>query len=216
MNTVHDMGGLQNFGPVEPEADEPVFHHGWESRVLAMNLAMSATRQWNIDEGRYTIEKLPPSQYLAMSYYEKWFVRLQRLLVERGLVGAEELAAGHARDKGEALNVLTAERVAASLANRRATEREPTAPARFAPGDRVRSRNMHPRTHTRLPMYCRGKPGTVAMVHGVHVFPDSNALGKGEDPQWLYAVRFEAADLWGADTTASAVYVDCFEPYLEA
>ena len=69
MNAVHDMGGLQNFGAVEPEADEPVFHHGWESRVLAMNLAMSATQQWNIDEGRYTIEKLPPSQYLAMSYY---------------------------------------------------------------------------------------------------------------------------------------------------
>jgi len=52
-------------------------------------------------------------------------------------------------------------------------------------------------------------------VHGVHVFPDSNGMGRGEDPQWLYSVRFEARDLWGSDTTASAVYADLWEPYLE-
>ena len=53
-------------------------------------------------------------------------------------------------------------------------------------------------------------------LHGAHVFPDSNALGAGEKPQWLYAVRVEARDLWGPDTTATAVFVDCWEPYLEA
>ena len=79
----------------------------------------------------------------------------------------------------------------------------------------MRTRKLHPRTHTRLPLYCRDKPGTVAMLHGVHVYPDTNALGAGESPQWLYSVRFEAPDLWGADTTAGAIYVDCFEPYLE-
>jgi nitrile hydratase len=216
MNTVHDMGGMQNFGPVEPEPDEPVFHHDWERRAFAMNLAMGSTRQWNIDQGRAAIEKLPPAQYLAMTYYEKWFTRLQHLLLERGLVKREEIAEGRAREPGAKLNVLTRERVAAALGQRRASERPAARPARFAVGDRVRTRPMHPTTHTRLPMYCRDKPGTIAIVHGVHVFPDSSALGRGEDPQWVYAVRFEARDLWGSDTTAAAVYVDCFEPYLEA
>jgi len=214
MNTVHDMGGQQNYGAVAPEADEPVFHHDWERRVLAMNLAMGATKLWNIDQGRAAVEKLPPAQYVASSYYEKWFVRLQHLLLERGLVQPAELEEGRAREPGRKLDVLTADRVAAALANRRASEREPLSAARFAAGDRVRTRNIHPRSHTRLPLYCRDKPGTIALVHGAHVFPDTNALGAGEQPQWLYAVRFEAADLWGADTTAAAVYVDCFEPYL--
>jgi len=82
-------------------------------------------------------------------------------------------------------------------------------------GDRVRTRNMNPATHTRLPRYCRDKPGTIVAVHGAHVFPDSNARGEGENPQWLYGVRFEARDLFGDDTTATAVHADLWEPYLE-
>ena len=95
------------------------------------------------------------------------------------------------------------------------TLRAEAAPARFAVGDAVRTTNVHPRSHTRLPRYCRDQPGTIARVHGAHVFPDANALGQGEKPQWLYTVRFAAADLWGPDTTAAAVYVDCWEPYLK-
>jgi nitrile hydratase len=105
--------------------------------------------------------------------------------------------------------------VAAALARSASTERAVAAAARFAPGDAVQARNVHPAGHTRLPRYCRGKPGTIVAVHGAHVYPDANARGEGESPQWLYTVRFDARDLWGADTTASAVYVDCFEPYLE-
>jgi nitrile hydratase len=82
-------------------------------------------------------------------------------------------------------------------------------------GDKVRTRNLNPATHTRLPRYCRDKPGTIARVHGFHVFPDVHATGRGENPQWLYSVRFEAADLWGPHTTASAVHVDLWEPYLK-
>jgi hypothetical protein len=80
----------------------------------------------------------------------------------------------------------------------------------------VRTRIMNPTTHTRLPRYCRGKRGTITHLHGAHVFPDANVRGQGEAPQWLYTVRFEASELWGADTTATAVHVDCWEPYLEA
>jgi nitrile hydratase len=77
----------------------------------------------------------------------------------------------------------------------------------------VRTRNTHPHTHTRLPRYARGKAGVVERVHGVHVFPDSNARFAGEDPQWLYSVRFTAQELWGSDERAS-VTIDAFEPYL--
>ena len=80
----------------------------------------------------------------------------------------------------------------------------------------MRARNLHPVSHTRLPRYCRGKAGTIAAVHGAHVYPDANARDEGESPQWLYTVRFAARELWGPDTTAAAVYVDCFEPYLES
>ena len=78
----------------------------------------------------------------------------------------------------------------------------------------MRTRNLHPHTHTRLPRYARGKVGTVELVHGCHVFPDSNAQRLGEDPQWLYTVRFSARELWGNDD-AAAVSIDAFEPYLE-
>jgi nitrile hydratase len=112
--------------------------------------------------------------------------------------------------------VLRAADVAAALARGGPVERPATAPARFAVGDGVRAREMHPTTHTRLPRYCRGKAGRIVAVRGVHVFPDTNAAGRGESPQWLYTVSFDARTLWGADTTASSVRVDCWEPYLDA
>lgn len=217
MNSVHDMGGMQGFGPVVVESDEPPFHHGWERRVLGMTLGMAATKSWSQDELREALENLPPATYLASTYYEKWFERLQRILVSRGLVSAAEIAQGRSLAPPVKLaQVLSPERVPVMLANRLATRRPATAPARFSVGDTVRTRNQHPSSHTRLPAYCRDKPGKIDRVRGVHVFPDSNALRAGENPQWLYSVRFEAAALWGSDTTADAVYVDCFEPYLEA
>jgi len=214
MNGAHDMGGEQNFGPVRAEANEPVFHHRWEARVLGLNLAMAATRQWNIDQGRAAIEGIEPARYLAMSYYEKWFERLCRLLIERGLVTREELSDGRTRAPAKTIATLTADNVIPTLKRGVLSSREIAAPARFKVGDGVRTKNMNPPTHTRLPRYCRDKPGTIAIVHGAHVYPDASALGRGDDAHWLYTVRFEARDLWGSDTTASAVYADVWEPYL--
>jgi nitrile hydratase len=216
MNGVHDMGGLQSFGPVAVEKDEPRFHERWEGRALGMVVLMGAARQWNIDQSRAARESLPPATYLSSSYYKIWIEGLCKLMVERGLVTQEELADGIVRAPAKELaNILTAESVPAAIARGSPTRRPESTRARFAVGDAVRSRNLNPPTHTRLPRYCRDKPGTIVKVHGMHVFADSHALGR-EDPQWLYTVRFDAADLWGPDTTASAVYVDCWEPYLEA
>jgi nitrile hydratase len=210
------MGGLHGFGPVLPEADEPVFHADWERRALALTVLMGPVGGWNIDQSRAARESLPPARYLSSSYYEIWIAGLERLMLERGLVSAEELAAGTPlAGRAPVPPAVAAGQVAAMLARGSPSERSQDAPARFAPGDPVRAKSMNPATHTRLPRYARGQRGIVAMVHGVHVFPDSNALGQGERPQWLYSVRFEATELWGPDTTAAAVHVDCWESYLE-
>ncbi|MFP5405539.1 MAG: nitrile hydratase subunit beta [Gammaproteobacteria bacterium] len=216
MNGAQDMGGQQGFGPVAPEPGEPVFHAGWERRAMAITVAMGATGAWNIDQSRAARESLPPVQYLGSSYYEIWIAALEKMMLERGIVSADELACGQALQPSVALpRTVAADQVMAMIARGSASERPPAGPARFALGDAVRTRVMNPSTHTRLPRYVRGRPGTIARVHGAHVFPDANALGLGENPQWLYAVRFDAHDIWGPDTTASALHVDCWEPYLE-
>ena len=217
MDGIHDMGGMDGFGKVEPEAHEPVFHERWEGRVLAMSRVMGGAGIWNIDMGRYGIELLPPDIYLTSSYYKKWFLRLQNLLVERGLIDPDEIAAGHALRPGKALKrgMFTVADVEPAL-RRGAFGCPAQAAAQFQPGDRVRARNIHPRTHTRLPRYVRGHVGVVERLHGAHVFPDAAVLGQGDDPQWLYTVCFEARELWGADADpAATISVDAFEPYLE-
>jgi len=217
MNGAQDLGGMQAFGPIQPEPDEPLFHADWERRVLALTVAMGATGKWNIDMSRAARESLPPAQYLASSYYEIWFAGLQKMLMATGLATAEEIEAGVSKVAAVPLQrILTADRASAAMARGNPVERLAPAAERFAVGDLVQTRQMHPRTHTRLPRYCRGKQGRIVKLHGAHVFPDTNAIGLGEQPQWLYTVRFEAAELWGANTTASSVCVDCWEPYLEA
>jgi len=97
-----------------------------------------------------------------------------------------------------------------------ATVRPASAPARFAVGQRVRTRAGHVDHHTRLPGYVQGKVGTVEHLHGMHVFADAHAQGLGEQPQWLYTVFFDVQTLWGAGADARLnVSVDAWESYLE-
>ncbi len=214
--TTHaDLGGTTGHGPIVPEPEGEVFHHDWEGRTLALTLASGSARRWNIDMSRRYRETLP--DYPDLSYYEIWFESLQRLLAERGLVTEEELTAGHRLvDPAEVPGVLRAEWVAAALSSGGPTEREPAAPARFSVGDRVRTRSGHVDHHTRLPGYAAGKVGVVERVHGAHVFPDTNAHDGGEQPQWLYTVVFDAADLWPDAEPGNQVTIDAWEPYLSS
>jgi len=217
MNGAQDMGGMQGFGPVQPDADPHPFHADWERRVLAFTVAMGACGKWNLDASRAARESLPPAQYLSGSYYEIWFEGLKKLLLATGMATQEEMETGtRSIPPVPVARILAADQVSAAMLRGSPSERPAPGPARFDVGDAVRTRQLHPATHTRLPRYCRGRRGRIVSVHGAHVFPDTNAIGQGEQPQWLYTVRFEAAELWGADTTASCVHVDCWEPYLEA
>jgi nitrile hydratase beta subunit len=216
MNGVHDMGGMHGFGPVEPEANEPVFHADWEARAFALTRAMAYTGAWNIDESRVSREVLPPHVYLGSSYYARWTLGLEILLRERGLVDADELAAGHALRPGKPVRRTLTAVDAARVQPRGSYARAAAAPARYRAGDRVRARNINPATHTRLPRYVRGHVGVIETVRGCHVYPDTNAIGAGENPQWLYCVRFDGRELWGADADPSVkVSVEAWEPYLE-
>jgi nitrile hydratase len=217
MNGVHDMGGMQGFGPVKPEPNEPVFHARWEARVLALRRALGAWRRWNVDAGRHSIETLPPADYLRMSYYEKWLASATKLALQAGLITPRELETGH-RDPASpvATPPLTADKVMPALRAGGPTLRETNAKPRFAAGDAVRAKDINPIGHTRLPRYVRGRTGTIERDHGAHVFPDSNAKFEGEKPQFLYTVRFEARELWGeAANPVDAVYLDLWEDYLD-
>jgi nitrile hydratase subunit beta len=216
MDGIHDIGGMHGFGKVEPENNEPVFHAAWEARCLALNRAMVAIGAWTIDEDRAGIEELPPQVYLARSYYGKWALRLENLLVKCGLLATDEIAAGHALRAGKPLNRRFAAAVVPRTLTRGSFGRPAQSPARFKIGDRVRAKNIHPPTHTRLPRYARGRVGVIEALRGCHVFPDSSALRAGENPQWLYTVLFEGRELWGENTDPTLkVSIEAFEPYLE-
>ena len=132
-NSIHDMGGMHGFGPVEPEPNEPVFHADWEKRVLANRVSMGFTGLWTIDGGRAFLENLPPRAYLV-SYYERWFSGLERSVVEHGLVGEDEIEAGHSLRPGRGLNRKLSLDVAKNWRGPMASfERPSPAPARFKP-----------------------------------------------------------------------------------
>ena len=216
MNGPQDMGGMTAFGPVLAEADEPAFHAEWERRVFALVLAMGATGSWPLDRSRLARESLPALTYWSSSYYRIWLEGLVSLLRDHNLASDREIGSGRMAQAPLLLRrKLEAAMVEAVLARGARTDRPVDTKPAFKPGDKVRTRNIHPKGHTRLPRYLRGHGGEIVAVHGAHVFPDSNAHGKGEDPHWLYTVRFTAAEVWG-NGSADKIHADLWEPYLES
>jgi len=222
MSRVHDMGGRFGDGPIDPgQADDPVFEQDWHARALALTLAAGALGQWNLDISRHSRERLSPKDYARFSYYEKWLAGVANLLVENGVVTPQEFVSGIADGTSDlAARKLRAEAVAKVLASGGPVDRDGPS-AQFDVGDIVRT--QHPARnakiadgHTRLPSYAAGQTGRIVAVHGCHVFPDSHAHGYGEDPKPIYAVAFDAADLWGAaEQDGDEVILDLWEPYLD-
>jgi nitrile hydratase beta subunit len=222
MNGVHDLGGMHGFGPVEIEPDEPVFHHQWEGRVFAMVNASRMAGHWNIDQSRFARERIPPVEYLASTYHERWLLGLLRNLDEVGLVAPAELEARLADDASPATPIPGAVAVTPNdfAAGRRpspASKVDAEVRPRFRSGDRVVARTINPTGHTRLPRYARGKRGVIVEDHGVWVFADSSGTGQGLNPQHVYGVRFEARELWGeaAAPAGDAVFLDLWDDHLD-
>jgi nitrile hydratase beta subunit len=215
MNGAHDCGGMMGYGPVTPEKNEPVFHSQWEARMFALMSAIGDVGGWTLDDDRAACESMHPGAYIATSYYEHWLNGIEILLEAHGLATPEEIASGRAVAAAKRVTPTPADAVWQAVTAPGSYERKLGQPPAFKPGDRVRAKLMNPSHHTRLPRYLRGHAGEIVHWHGAHVFPDSNASGRGEDPRHLYTVRFRAADIWGKDTR-DVIHADLWEPYLEA
>jgi nitrile hydratase len=201
VNGVHDMGGMHGFGPVVQERDEPVFQAAWEGKVRAMMGRTRSAGYYNLDEFRHAIERMPAEEYLRATYYERWLHSVETLLLEKGVITADELRSGRASHPAPV--------------PRPRLGPPPALVARFKPGDRVATRNVNPKGHTRLPRYARGKSGVIRTVNGPFLLPDSNAHGRGPDWQPCYAVEFRARELWGESAPAGdRVCIDLWESYL--
>jgi hypothetical protein len=192
MDGIHDLGGKHGFGGSLVERDEGVFHEAWEGRAFVLTSLLLGAGCFNTDEFRHAIERLDPVAYLADGYFGRWLGASETLVREAG---------GKPRPG----------RIADSTA-KRALERAP----RFAVGEEVVTRNLHRAGHTRLPGYACARRGTVALVQGGWVLPDTNAHGEGECPEHVYAVRFSGQELWGDSAEPRTwVHIDLFESYLE-
>ena len=203
---IHDLGGMEGFGPVVVERDEPVFHAPWEGRVVGMLFAPGPLGV-RVDAYRHAVERMDPAHYLAASYYERMLTGVTTLLVEHGVVERAALEAGAGR------RVPLAQPVAADVVPVAAT---PGATPHFAPGVAVVVRDVHPRGHTRCPRYVRGRRGVVVRVDPAFPVADVAAHASDAPREPTYGVRFAARTLWGehADPHA-AVHVDLWERHLE-
>ena len=211
MNGIHDLGGMHGFGQVDVERGEPVFHDRWEGSVLGMVYQVVGYGWANIDTFRHGIERTHPVDYLTLGYYGRWRASLERILVERGVLAPGDV---DARLAGEAVPPPPPPSPPGEIEY--GFERRTDAAPRFRVGDPVRARVASPDGHTRLPRYVAGRRGSVDAVRAPYVFPDSNAHRRGENPQYLYSVRFDGTELWGdAAEPGTSVRIDLFEPYLE-
>lgn len=229
MSAAHDLGGVAGFGTID-RSQQALFANEWEAKVFGITLACGMLGQWNLDQTRCAREQMQPADYLASTYYEHWLHGLEQLLVEHGMLSAAELQSGEAAGKGQ-LQAATAERVAEILGKGAPTILPAAAAPRFVNGEfvRVRSSSVHAhKAHTRRPRYTHGCKGVIAFHHGAHIFPDKHAASGEKQPEHLYSVRFEARHLWheadrvvsnkkdSTENPSAAVYVDLFEPYLQA
>jgi nitrile hydratase beta subunit len=208
VNSIHDMGGMDGFGPIEREREEPVFHAEWERRMFALSFGIAVSVGTDDDHFRREVERIPPAAYLKASYYELWYRACHAMLAAHGVLGP---------GKPEGLRPpLTAADVVASIEDGASTRMPAEGiDARFKIGDAVNARNIHPTGHIRLPRYARGKSGTIHAVHGVFSFADSKARGDGPCPQHLYTVAFTAEELWGESGRNDRIFLDLWDNYLD-
>lgn len=217
MNGIHDMGGMTVFGPIKHEINEPVFHHDWERRVFAVNMALIGAFG-PVDRIRHAIERMNPIHYLETSYYEHWLAAIELLAKEFAVLSDEEITTGIVKSNlspsqpppdGETIESI----IKAGIPATRDTGRQVP---RFNVGEKVRARNLNSHGHTRLPRYVRGRAGIIDRIYGTHAFPDTAAHDQGESPQPLYNVCFTAKELWGpVQPRQDNLHIDLWEDYLE-
>jgi nitrile hydratase beta subunit len=214
MNSIHDMGGMHGFGPIVVEEEEPVFHAGWESRVYGLvRVWYPWARYKSWGSFRHNLEKISPSDYLEMSYYERWFHVHEQKALETGIVTRIELE----RSEANLANVIPDLEPHPNTWRGSKRLNEELLP-KFRKDQTVKVKNINGLAHNRLPRYVRGKVGTINSINGVYALQDTNE--KEEQPhdqlENVYTVKFSSRELWGADGHSNDyVYIDAWESYLD-
>ncbi len=218
MDGIADMGGTDGWGAAKrPRADEPVFPEPWHGKAFALTLLANRLTGGNLDSFRHALERLDRSAYLDDGYFGRWLNGAERILTERSVLDESAIETRARNLRGEHVT----EPPVPGPGSPKPPATAPTsvrtvdaAPA-FAPGERVRAKDVSPPGHTRLPRYVRGHTGVVALTEPAFVFPDTNAHFEGENPQYVYTVQFDSRELWGEDAEAFTLTIEMFESYLE-
>ena len=218
MDGIHDMGGMQGFGTVAIDPDEPVFREPWHGRAFAMGAMSMGLSGTNLDAFRHGLERMHPSDYLADGYYGRWLACAEMLLVDSGVIppGAVEARARNLAGESVTEPADVEENKPVFERGGPGSLREIDDPPAFSPGDQVRAKDMRADGHTRLPGYVRGRRGTVHALRPSALLPDTNAHFVGENAQHVYTVEFDSTELWGPDAEVAKLRIDLFESYLEA
>ena len=148
---------------------------------------------------RFARENLPPGEYLAMSYYEIWLAGLEKLMAERGLVSPDEIAAGRADrpPKPVAAHAHAPTSRRCSIAAARPSAR-PTRRRAFSRATACAPRTSIRDPHAPAALCARACRRDRARARLPRVSRLQFASAQGENPQWLYTVRFDGRELWGA------------------
>lgn len=244
MKLQHSLGGLQNLGPVNLEPR--VFVQDWEKRIFGIHTVMMAESAhlsdalpkypmatvptafrdtWTWASLRTGAESMHPFEYFKYRYYEKWLGGISQFFVDRGYIGADQLAerTAHYRAQPEAPlpvrpNPELRAQVVDYLMRGDSGLRPPPAPARFEKDETVQVADPAAADHTRLPGYLRHKQGTVVEVYpGAFEYFVSTGPDGLDGPMPVYRVAFEAADIWGPALSEprTTIYADLFEAYLQ-
>ncbi len=219
MNGIHDLGGMDNFGPIEVEANEPVFHEDWERKIYALTIGLLPAGYCNIDEMRRTTENIDSAIYLQAKYYQKWVLTLESILLEKNVLTQEEIETGKSirTEGGDSRPAAPKEMLEFAMSNPMPASLDVEIDAKFKVGDEILAKNIHPLHHTRTPRYIRGKRGVILKDYGVFLLADTNAHGGPDKPQHVYSVQFMARELWGEEANANdSVCIDLHDDYLDA
>ena len=211
MDTIHDLGGRQGFGPIrwQDDDDEMPFHEPCHARTWAICMIMFGQFKrdntgWTLDWHRHVVERIAPADYMAMNYFDKWAQHMMATLIDDGTTNIDEFVDGHSQAKPPAI---TPKPLSASA--------EPGEP-KYSVGDSVLAKRTIDSMHTRLPGFVRGCKGAIDACHGPDILADASAVGDLRKEQ-LYTVKFESGDLWPETVARTfSVRVDLWESYLEA
>ncbi len=217
MDGVHDLGGVEGFGPVEHEGVAWPFKHPWEGRMFGIAGLMTRPASWSIDWFRHTRECIRPDDYITRPYYDQWCQTYDAMLIDSGLATVEEVVNGKAA--GPVTPPEKAPLGPETVRGKALFPFDPLVPGgpapAFAVGATVRTKANGHAGHTRLPRYARDKPAVIHAYYGNQILPDASASGR-EDAEPLYCVMIKAKDIWpeSADST-DEIFLDLWESYLE-